>query len=149
MIAPGPADAPMQCIDARDMGAWTVRLAEGRVSGTFTAARPHTTFGALLDETLGAVDSDARLVPVDGDWLVEQGVDGQQLPLWTEGGVEWSLAMDTARAQAAGLTYRPFAETVRDTLTWAKANPDQSTRPEWGMSPERERQLLDAWADQA
>ena len=70
----------MQCIDARDMGAWTVRLAEGGVTGAFTAARPHTTFGAMLDETLAAVDSDARLVPVDGDWLVEQGVDGLQLP---------------------------------------------------------------------
>ena len=135
----------MQCIDARDMGAWTIRLAEGRVTGSFTAARPHTTFGALLDETLAAVDSDARLVPVDGDWLVEQGVDGLGLPLWTEGSPEWSLAMDTARAEAAGLTHRPFAETVRDTLTWAQANPDQSTNPNWGLPREREQELLEAW----
>ncbi len=143
----------MQYIDARDMGAWTVRLAEGRVAGTFTAAHPHTTFGALVDETLGAIDpstgsgqgSDARLVPVDGDWLVEQGVDGLQLPLWTEGGVEWSLAMGTERAQAAGLTYRPFAETVRDTLAWAQANPDQATSATWGLPAERERELLEAW----
>ena len=145
MIAPGPAGAPMQCIDARDMGAWTIRLAEGSVTGAFTAARPHTTFGALLDETLAAVDSDARLVPVDGDWLVEQGVDGLQLPLWTEGGVEWSLAMGTAKAEAAGLTHRPFAETVRETLTWAHANPDQSTNPSWGLPPERDKELLEAW----
>jgi 2'-hydroxyisoflavone reductase len=145
MIAPGPAEAPMQCIDARDMGAWTIRLAEGQVSGAFTAARPHTTFGALLDETVAAVGSDAELVPVDGDWLVEQGVDGLQLPLWTEGGPEWSLAMATAKAEAAGLTHRPFAETVRDTLAWAQANPDQSTSPQWGMAPEREQELLDAW----
>jgi len=145
MIAPGPAEAPMQCIDARDMGAWTVRLAERTVAGVFTAARPHTTFGGLLDETLAAVDSDARLVPVDGDWLVEQGVDGLQLPLWTEGGVEWSLAMGTKRAEAAGLTHRPFAETVRDTLAWAQANPEQSTNEQWGMSPEREQELLEAW----
>ena len=109
MIMPGPAEAPMQCIDARDMGAWTVRLADGRVSGTFTAARPHTTFGQLLDETLEAVDSDARLVPVDGDWLVEQGVDGLQLPLWTEGGPEWSLAMATAACRGR----RPDAPALR------------------------------------
>jgi hypothetical protein len=145
MIAPGPAEAPMQCIDARDMGAWTVRLAEGRVTGPFTAARPHTTFGALLDETLGAVDSDARLVQEDGDWLVEQGVDGMQLPLWTEGAPEWSLAMGTGRAEAAGLTHRPFAETVRDTLAWAQANPEQSTNAQWGMAAEREKELLEAW----
>jgi 2'-hydroxyisoflavone reductase len=145
MITPGPAEAPMQYIDARDMGAWTVRLAEGRVSGAFTAAHPHTTFGALVEDTLAAVDSDARLVPVDGDWLVEQGVDGLQLPLWTEGGAEWSLAMGTQKAQAAGLTYRPFAETARDTLAWAQANPAEATSEQWGLPPAREQELLTAW----
>jgi len=74
-----------------------------------------------------------------------QGVDGLGLPLWTEGSPEWSLAMDTARAEAAGLTHRPFAETVRDTLTWAQANPDQSTNPNWGLPREREQELLEAW----
>jgi 2'-hydroxyisoflavone reductase len=145
MIAPGPAEAPMQYIDARDMGAWTIRLVEGHVTGVFTAAAPATTFGAMLDQTVAAIDSDARLVPVDGDWLAEQGVDGLKLPLWTEGNPEWSLAMGTARAQEAGLTYRPFAETVRDTLTWAQANPDESTNAQWGMPPEREQELLTAW----
>jgi 2'-hydroxyisoflavone reductase len=145
MIAPGPLGAPMQCIDARDMGAWTVRLAEDRVAGTFTAARPWTTFGALLDETVGAVESDAVLVPVDGDWLVEQGVDGMQLPLWTEGGVEFSLAMATSRAEDAGLTHRPFADVVRDTLAWAQDNPGQATNEHWGMTGERERELLTTW----
>ncbi|HEX3932039.1 MAG TPA: NAD-dependent epimerase/dehydratase family protein [Nocardioides sp.] len=149
MIAPGPSEAPMQYVDARDLGAWTVRLAEGRVAGTYTAAAPATTFGALLEETVGAVDSDARLVQVDGDWLVEQGVTGLQLPLWTEGAPEFSLAMGTARARAAGLTCRPFAETVRDTLAWAQANPDDSTNAQWGMEPERERELLTAWAAQS
>jgi 2'-hydroxyisoflavone reductase len=151
MISPGPADAPMQYIDARDLGAWTVRLAEEGIDGAFTAAHPHTTFGALLDETVEAVSAvaagDARLVPVDGDWLVEQGVDGRQLPLWTEGSPEWSLAMSTDRAEAAGLTYRPFAETVRDTLSWAQANPQLSTNEHWGMPAEREQELLRAWAD--
>lgn len=157
MIAPGPLEAPMQCIDARDMGAWTVRLAEDRVAGVFTAARPWTTFGELLDETVAAVDpttgsgrgSAAALVPVDGDWLVEQGVDGMQLPLWTEGGVEWSLAMATSRAEDAGLTHRPFADVVRDTLAWAQANPDQATNDQWGLSPDRERELLTSWASRA
>jgi 2'-hydroxyisoflavone reductase len=145
VLLPGPSEAPMQCVDARDMGAWTVRLAEDRVTGAFTAARPSTTFAAMVEETLAALDSDAHVVQVDGDWLVEQGVDGLQLPLWTEGGVEWSLAMGTERAQEAGLTYRPFAETVRDTLAWARANPEQSSKESWGLPAERERELLEAW----
>jgi 2'-hydroxyisoflavone reductase len=146
MLAPGPADSPMQCVDARDMGAWTVRLAEDRVSGAFTAARPATTFGALLSETVGALGSDADLVPVDGEYLVEQGVDGSQLPLWSEGGHEYALAMSTARAEAVGLTHRPMADVVRDTLAWAQAHPEQAMNPHLGISPEREQELLSGWA---
>jgi 2'-hydroxyisoflavone reductase len=146
VLLPGPADAPMQCIDARDMGAWTVRLAEERTSGTFTAARPPTTFGTMVADTVAAVGSDAQTVLVDGDWLVEQGVDGAQLPLWSEGSPELALAMGTTRAEAAGLTHRPFADIVRDTLAWAEAHPDQATNSHTGLSPEREQELLDAWS---
>jgi 2'-hydroxyisoflavone reductase len=146
ILLPGPAEAPVQCIDARDMGTWTVRLAEDRISGAFTAARPSTTFAAMVEETLAALDSDADVVQVDGDWLVQQGVDGAQLPLWSEGSPELALAMDTSRAEATGLTHRPFAEVVRDTLAWAEAHPDQATNPRVGLSPEREQELLLAWA---
>jgi 2'-hydroxyisoflavone reductase len=146
VLLPGPAEAPMQCIDARDMGAWTVRLAEQRTSGAFTAARPSTTFAAMIADTLAALDSDAETVLVDGEWLVEQGVDGAQLPLWSEGAPELALAMGTTRAEATGLTHRPFADVVRDTLAWAEAHPDQATNPRTGLTPERERELLDAWS---
>jgi 2'-hydroxyisoflavone reductase len=146
MLAPGPDDSPMQCIDARDMGAWTVRLAEQRIAGSFTAARPATTFGELLAETVAAVGSDADLVPVDGEYLVEQGLDGAQLPLWSEGGHEYALAMSPAAAEAAGLTHRPMAEVVRDTLAWAQAHPEQATNAGQGISPEREQELLSGWA---
>jgi hypothetical protein len=53
--------------------------------------------------------------------------------------------MGTARAEDAGLKHRPFAETVRDTLAWAQANPDLATNEHWGMPAEREQELLDAW----
>ena len=144
MILPGPAEAPMQCIDARDMGAWTIRLVESRTAGVFTAARPHTTFEQFLADTVAVVGEPVELAPVDGDFLVAQGVDGAQLPLWSEGGSEGVLAMSTARAEAAGLTHRPFEEIVRDTLAWAQANPDQSSREGTGLAPEREQELIEA-----
>jgi 2'-hydroxyisoflavone reductase len=142
MILPGPEDAPMQCVDARDMGAWTIRLAEDRVSGVFNGARPHTTFGEFIRDTAVTVGGDVELVPVDGASLVAQGVDGGQLPLWSEGAPDHVLAMSTARAEAAGLTHRPFDEVVRDTLAWAQANPDQATRDGVGLSAEREAELI-------
>ncbi len=146
ILVPGPAEAPMQCIDARDMGAWTVRLAEGRITGAYTAARPSTSFAELVEQTVAALDGDAGLVHVDGDWLVEQGVDGAQLPLWSEGSPELALAMGTSRAEATGLTHRPFADVVRDTLAWANDHPDQATNPALGLTPEREQELLAAWS---
>ncbi|GAA2112890.1 NAD-dependent epimerase/dehydratase family protein [Nocardioides bigeumensis] len=146
MLLPGPADAPMQCIDARDMGAWTIRLVEDGTTGIFTAARPTTSFGELVSETVAAVGVPAELVEVDGAFLVEQGVDGAQLPLWSEGAAEQVLAMSTARAEAAGLTHRPFAEVVRDTLAWAQAHPDLASRDGLGLAPEREAELIDAAA---
>ena len=146
VLLPGPADAPMQCVDARDMGAWTVRLAEARISGAFTAARPATSFAAMVEETVSALGSDATLVHVDGDWLVEAGVDGAQLPLWSEGSPELALAMGTARAEATGLTHRPFAEIARDTLAWAEAHPDEASNPAVGLSAAREQELLVAWS---
>ena len=142
MILPGPADAPMQCIDARDMGAWTIRLVEGRTTGVFTAARPATTFEELVRDTVAAVGEPVELVPVDGTYLTGQGVDGAQLPLWSEGAPEYALAMSTARAEAAGLTHRPFEDVVRDTLAWAQAQPDQATREGTGLPAEREQELI-------
>lgn len=146
MIAPGPLTAPMQCIDARDMGSWVVRLAEDRVSGTFTAARPATTFGDLLRATRDVVDASAELIPVDGAWLVRQGVDGAQLPLWSEGHQENALAMSTDRADRAGLVHRPWADVVRDTLAWAEAHPDLAGGSGLGLAPAREAELLATWA---
>ncbi len=144
MILPGPADAPMQCVDARDMGAWAISLAQGRTSGVFTAARPTTTFGEFLTATVAAVGQPVELVGVDGALLVEHGVDGGQLPLWSEGEPDNVLALSTQRAEAAGLTHRPFEDVVRDTLAWAQANPDQASRPGLGLTPELEQELIDA-----
>ncbi len=144
MILPGPADAPMQAIDARDMGSWTIRLVEEKTAGIFTAARPATTFESFIADTVAGVGEPVELAPVDGTFLVEQGVDGAQLPLWSEGVSDNVCAMSTARAEAAGLTHRPFEEIVRDTLAWAQAHPDRATRDGVGLTPEREEELIAA-----
>ena len=49
------------------------------------------------------------------------------------------MAADPARAYATGLTPRPLADTVRDTLAWTRT----VTMPEGtGVTPEQERRLL-------
>ena len=108
MLAPGPAEAPMQCIDARDMGAWTVRLAEGRVTGTFTAARPaHDVRGAARRDARGR--RQRRAAGPGGRRLAGRAGGGRAAAAAVDRGRSRVVAGDgrRARAEAAGLTHRP------------------------------------------
>jgi 2'-hydroxyisoflavone reductase len=55
-----------------------------------------------------------------------------------------------ARALAAGLAFRPLAETAADTLAWWRTLPEERrAKPKAGLSPEREREVLSAWKARA
>jgi 2'-hydroxyisoflavone reductase len=109
--------------------------------------------GELLETCRAVAGGDARLVWVDEEFLLEREV-GQwmELPLWVAERENGFLEVASARAVAAGLTFRSLEATVRDTLAWARA--DGATAPlasgmqlgEAGLRAERERELLDAWA---
>ncbi|MBA3233596.1 MAG: hypothetical protein H0T17_06585 [Propionibacteriales bacterium] len=147
VLAPGPYDAPMQVIDARDQGEWTVKLCEDQTSGVFNSVSPTPPFGFgdLLDATVRAVGPDGtQLVWADPKWLDEQGETYQSLPLWTKGVKEWTLAADPTRAVAAGLSFRPLTETITDTWQWIKDDQPELVAG-WGLPEERETDLLGGW----
>ena len=54
------------------------------------------------------------------------------------------MAASIAKAVAAGLTFRPLAETIADTLAWDKTRPADAPR-KVGMPLERERELLEKY----
>jgi nucleoside-diphosphate-sugar epimerase len=158
VLAPGDPGRHVQFIDVRDLGAWMVHVAEQRIAGPFTATGPEppVTMGGLLETCRSVAGSDARLVWVDEGFLTEREVgEWMELPLWlTE---EQSIMEgNVSRAVAAGLTFRPLEETVRDTLAWATAQ-GETAAPlasgmqigKAGMEPDRERALLDEWAARA
>ena len=100
VVAPGPQDAPIQAVDARDQGEWTIRLVEDGTTGTFNSVTPTPPFGLgdLLDVTVSAVGPQGTtLTWVDPEWLRERGETYQSLPLWTGGTMEWTLAADPTR----------------------------------------------------
>lgn len=146
VLAPGPPDAPMQVVDGVDMGEWMVRLLENGETGAFHACStdPGLTFGAMLEQITAAVapDDGTQLHWVDGAWLREQGVDGNDLPLWSEGGHELVMALDPGRARATGLRMRPLAETVLDTWRWMRDGGAFRDRDD-GLTDERAADLLD------
>jgi nucleoside-diphosphate-sugar epimerase len=141
LVVPGPPEAQVQFVDVRDLGAWLVDLLERGDSGAFNATHPGTTWGELVESCLRVTGSNGRPVWIDTEWLAEQGVgEWMELPLWLHD--PDSLGMmraDVSRAVAAGLTFRPLDETVRGTLESAEPTEDA------GLTPERERALLEAW----
>lgn len=151
VLAPGPKASPVQVVDARDQGAWAVKLAESRTAGVFNGIGTSLPFGFddLLTAMVRAVGPDSTtLTWVDGSWLAEHGVTNQDLPLWNEGSDEWTLAGSNAQALATGLVPRPLTETVTDTLAWIESS-DAEPPAGAGLSPEREIELLTAWRDRA
>ena len=57
------------------------------------------------------------------------------------------MFVDVSDAVSSGLTFRPLEETARDTLEWDKARPTaERANRRFGMSRQRERELLDAWS---
>ena len=142
VLVPGPAWRPVQLVDVRDLGVWLVRCAEERWSGPFNATGP-ATMGSIVDAAKRVTGSAARAVEVDDAFLVDEGVgEWLELPLWVDTRQEeWRrfLEVDTSRAIAAGLSFRPLDETVAAAL--ADAEPVDGV----GLAPERERELLAAW----
>jgi 2'-hydroxyisoflavone reductase len=141
VLAPGPPERPTQFVDVRDLGEWMVTLCEERVVGTFNATHPGASFAELLEACAAATGSDASITWVPEEFLLEHEV-GQwmELPLWLAG-AEYAYIdrADVSRALAAGLRFRPLADTVRATLELAE--PTEAA----GLTPEREAALLAAW----
>jgi nucleoside-diphosphate-sugar epimerase len=138
VLAPGDPSRPVQLIDARDLGAFLVHVAERRTSGVFNATGPAEPL--TLGETLERIGTGGRLVWVGDQTLLDAGVGAwMELPLWLPG-EEYAglLRADVSRAVAAGLTFRPLEETARDTLAWSLAAGEQ--RPT--LTREKERELL-------
>ena len=148
VLAPGTTSDPVQFIDVRDLAEWTIRMVENRETGTYNATGPAKplAIGEMLDQIKGAFSSDATFTWVTADFLEKQKVEAwSDMPVWT--GEESGMArMNITHALAQGLTFRPLAETARDTLAWLKSQPqDRQSKLRAGLAPEREAEVLAAW----
>jgi 2'-hydroxyisoflavone reductase len=145
VLAPDRPELRVQFIDVRDLAGWMVKMSAEQRTGTYNATGPayELRMGKLLEEC-EAVGGDAKIVWVSEEFLEENGVEPfTELPLWVPREYAGMLAVDCGKAIAAGLTFRPVSETIRDVLEWdgQRAGPDLAA----GLEPERERELLSAW----
>ena len=144
VLAPGPPEAHVQFVDARDLARWTLDMVENRRDGTFNVTGPERplTMRGLLGTCVETSGGDARIVWIDPDQLVEREVGSwMELPLWApEPELRGLMEVDISKALEMGLRFRSLEETVRDTLAWIRSIDDPPG--EAGMSEQRERELL-------
>lgn len=151
VLAPGEPSDAIQHIDVRDIADWMINAAERSFVGTFNliGPKPGTTIGELLATCKEVSGSDAEFVWADAEFLEAQEVAAwRDMPAWlpARGGAEGFATFNFDRALATGLTFRAQRVTVRDTLEWWKALPEEK-RNAWkvGLSPEREAKVIQAW----
>ncbi len=147
VLAPGNPLHSSQVVDQRDLTEWIVRLAESGTKGDFNATGPATrlSFAEMLAGCRAVTSS-----PVSFTWVSEAFLAEQKVAMWSElpawAGGNPIMYVDVSKAVAAGLTYRPLADTARDTVEWDKSRPaaDRAKRAA-GLPREREKQLLALW----
>jgi 2'-hydroxyisoflavone reductase len=144
VLAPGRPERRVRVIDARDLAEWLIRMAEARTAGVFnaTGAEDQLTFGGMLEACRTVSGSNARFRWVGERHLLDNGVQPwAELPLWIPEVNNGIFEIRNDKAIAAGLTFRPLADTVRDTLTWdSSRSHDEPMKA--GLAREREHALL-------
>jgi 2'-hydroxyisoflavone reductase len=151
VLAPGDGQDPVQFIDVRDLAAWIVLNVERGTAGVFNATGPTQPLlmKELLETSKTATGSDARFTWVDAAFLEKHKVaPWQDMPVWIPRASEEKglgrVSID--KALATGLTFRPTADTLRDTVAWFKTlPPERQAKMGAGVTPEREKEVLAAW----
>jgi 2'-hydroxyisoflavone reductase len=145
MLAAGPPDAPIQGIDARDLGAFVldrIEAADAETYGVVGPDEPATTIG-VLESARSAAGADTSFVWAEPEFVQGLGAAHETwFPMWHPH-LPGFHSYDAGKATAAGLCPRPFEQTIADTLAWDR----ERGRPPLaaGMTAEKERELLDAW----
>src|SRR6476661_5385560 len=122
---------------------WPVRIDRG---GEVLAPGDPKDPVQFIDGIKSALNSNATFTWADAEFLKQQKVEAwSDMPVWA--GDELGLSRtNISRAVAKGLTFRPLADTARDTLTWFKAQKaERQAKLRAGLTAEREKEVLAAW----
>jgi 2'-hydroxyisoflavone reductase len=115
VLCPASPDHNVDWIDVRDLCHWLVRLGENDTTGVFNGTGPgqHVSRENFMWALRLSSPRKSNL-----HWPTRELMEETGFPTPMMGNGANSIFVDPSAAQAAGLTYRSLAETVRDTHEW-------------------------------
>jgi 2'-hydroxyisoflavone reductase len=153
ILVPGSPDDHVQFADVRDLAAFMIHVLEEGKTGTFNIAGDDTVTMQKFQDALGtAIPTPARTLTwiPDLEFLREYRLRANVPwipPKVTPQGVKYGQTyINSDKAVAAGLRYRPMTETIRDSLTWWQSLPaERREKNRFAYTPEAEAAALKAW----
>jgi len=149
ILVPGDGSDPVQLIDVRDLSEWMIRLVESGASGIYNATGPAATLtmAEMVHGIRAVTTSEPQWVWInDLDFLAEHRLGAMVPWVMPRGDTLGMSTLSGRKAIAAGLTFRPLADTARDTLLWWATVPEERrANPRFVLTPEREAEVLAAW----
>jgi 2'-hydroxyisoflavone reductase len=126
-----------------------MKVVESGKGGVFNASGPKSVMTApqFYEAARATLRPDAKLTFVDDHPFLEAHKIVEAVP-WAllKGNDYGMMSIRNDRAVAAGLAYRPVAETLRDTLAWWPTVPEaRLARPRFAITPDQEQKALAAW----
>ena len=155
-IAPGDGSDPVEVVDVKDVARFLALAIDQSLYGTFNLTGKTMTFRDFLVACTRATRSDATLVWIPSDVLHREGLEPDSVlhtfagnfPFWRPDPANQGLyRVSSEKAFRAGWRTRPFDETALDCLEdfYSLHLMDRSKF----LSPEKEKQVLEAWARHA
>ena len=152
ILVPGSPDDHVQCADVRDLTAFMIRLLEEGRTGTFNIAGDDTVTMQKFQDALGA----AIRTPHTLTWISDLAFLREHR---FRGSIPWvapkidargrrygQVYINSDKAVAAGLRYRPLTETIRDSLAWWQSLPaERRENNKFASTPQAEADALKAW----
>jgi len=120
VAVPGPRDSAMQYVDARDLANFVVGLVTSSTTGAFHVAGPNpaSNFVDVIERVVRHVGPEGSTVQlIEPERVHDSGLTAK-LPLWSGGGNETALALDSSKALEHGLFLRSLEESVDDVVAW-------------------------------
>jgi 2'-hydroxyisoflavone reductase len=121
ILVPGKTEDVVQYADVRDIAEWFIRLAENKSYGTYNGVGPKSSqnMQEFIKEAAQTFDVESAFVMVDDYDFLEKNKIYYAVP-WIMGGEKYygTARVSNSKAIAAGLTFRPLKDTVKDTYDW-------------------------------